>query len=180
MCDKMTRRAFFSFHYERDVWRAGQVRNSWVTKPDRETAGFWDAAQWEEVKKQGPKAIKRWIDKQLERTSVTVVLIGAETSNRKWVKYEIEKSHEKGNGIVAIHIHNLKDKDGKTDKRGDTDFGKIDGEHDFSELYSTYDWVNDKGYDNLGDWIEKAALIAGRPNLEPPISRSAKQGSCLR
>ncbi len=39
----MARRVFFSFHYERDVWRAGQVRNSWVTK-DREEAGFWDAA----------------------------------------------------------------------------------------------------------------------------------------
>jgi hypothetical protein len=49
----MPRRVFFSFHYERDLWRAGQVRNSWVTKPDREAAGFWDAAAWEEVKKKG-------------------------------------------------------------------------------------------------------------------------------
>ncbi len=48
----MARRVFFSFHYERDVWRAGQVRNSWVTK-DREDAGFWDSASWEEVKKKG-------------------------------------------------------------------------------------------------------------------------------
>lgn len=47
----MARKVFFSFHYERDVWRAAQVRNSWVTKPDRETAGFWDSASWEEVKK---------------------------------------------------------------------------------------------------------------------------------
>jgi len=38
----MARRVFFSFHYERDNWRAGQARNSWVTK-DRESAGFWDA-----------------------------------------------------------------------------------------------------------------------------------------
>ena len=37
-----------------------QVRNSWVTKPDREAAGFWDAASWEEVKK-GDEAVKRWI-----------------------------------------------------------------------------------------------------------------------
>ena len=42
----MARRVFFSFHYEKDIWRASQVRNSWVTKPDRESAGFWD---WEKI-----------------------------------------------------------------------------------------------------------------------------------
>jgi len=42
----MARRVFFSFHYEKDIWRASQVRNSWVMKPDREAAGFWDAASW--------------------------------------------------------------------------------------------------------------------------------------
>jgi MTH538 TIR-like domain (DUF1863) len=55
----MARRVFFSFHYEVDVWRAGQVRNSWVTK-DRESAGFWDASAWEEVKKKGDAAIEKW------------------------------------------------------------------------------------------------------------------------
>jgi len=34
----MARKVFFSFHYERDIWRASIVRNSWVTKPDREAA----------------------------------------------------------------------------------------------------------------------------------------------
>ena len=53
----MARRAFFSFYYERDSWRAGQVRNSWVTK-DRESAGFWDAAAWEEVKKKSDAEIE--------------------------------------------------------------------------------------------------------------------------
>ena len=78
----MARRAFFSFHHGRDSWRIGQVRNCWVTKPDRESAGFWDAAEWEEVKLKTPEVIRKWIDKQLEGTSVTVVLIGAETSTR--------------------------------------------------------------------------------------------------
>ena len=54
----MARRVYFAFYYERDVWRSGQVRNSWVTKPDREAAGFWDAAAWEEVKKKGKEAVK--------------------------------------------------------------------------------------------------------------------------
>jgi hypothetical protein len=97
----MARRVFFSFHYERDVWRASQVRNSWVTKPDREAAGFWDAASWEEVKKKGEEAIKAWIREQLKGTSVTVVLIGTETYKRKYVQYEIEQSCQMGNGLLS-------------------------------------------------------------------------------
>src|SRR5207245_99321 len=88
-CDLVTRKVFFSFHYERDAWRASQVRNSWVTKPDREVAGFVDAASWEEVRKKGEEQIENWINRQLEGTSVTAVLIGRETSQRKYVGYEV-------------------------------------------------------------------------------------------
>lgn len=176
----MARKVFFSFHYERDNWRVNQVRNSWVTKPDRDSAGFWDSAEWEEVQKKGDVAVKRWIDKQMEGTSVTVVLIGAETANRKYVRYEIQKSYEKGKGIIGIRIHQNKDQNGNADKKGDTDFGKIDGEHEFSELYPVYDWVDDNGYENMGEWIERAVLIANRPELLPPSQRSMQPSNCIR
>ena len=120
----MVRRVFFSFHYERDIWRANVVRNSWVTQ-DREAAGFWDASLWEEAKKNNDNAIKRMIDKGLEGTSVTVVLIGKETSDRKWVKYEIKESYKKGNGLLGVYIHNIKGKDGYTDTKGDNPFDYI-------------------------------------------------------
>lgn len=113
----MARRGFFSFHYERDCWRAGQVRNSWVTK-DRESAGFWDAAAWEEVKKKTDAEIEKWIGEQLVGTSVTIVLIGAETSTRQYVGYEIKLSHNRGNGMLGIYIHNMKDVNGKSDTKG--------------------------------------------------------------
>jgi len=159
----MARRVFFSFHYERgDVWRASQVRNSWVTKPDREAAGFWDAASWEEVKKKGDAAIKKWIDNQLTGTSVTVVLIGAETNSRDYVKYELEQSWKKGNGILGIYIHQMKDSDGKTCTKGSNTFGPIftnpdDDKKYFFERFLTYDWVDDDGCNKLGDWVEAAA-----------------------
>jgi MTH538 TIR-like domain (DUF1863) len=113
----MARRVFFSFHYERDSWRAGQVRNSWVTK-DRESCGFWDAGAWEEVKKKTNDAIEQWIGQQLTGTSVTVVLIGAETSTREYVGYEIKQSHNRGNGMLGIYIHNIKDVNSRTDTKG--------------------------------------------------------------
>jgi hypothetical protein len=162
----MARRAFFSFHYEGDAWRAGQVRNSWVTK-DRESAGFWDAASWEEVKKKGNDAIEKWIDGQLKGTSVTVVLIGAETSERKYVGYEIQQSHNKGNGLLGIYIHNIKDSYGNPGTKGKNPLSNWHIERDgkkvlLSEIYETYDWVNDDGYSKIGDWIEAAAKKAGR------------------
>jgi hypothetical protein len=147
----MARRVFFGFHYERDIWRACQVRNSWVTQPDRESAGFWDSASWEAVKKKGEDAVKRWIRDQIKGTSVTVVLIGTKTSTRKYVQYEIEHSWEVGNGLIGIYIHNLEDDDGNTDSKGDDPFVALGYKN-----IRTYDWVNDKGYNNLGDWVEAA------------------------
>ena len=149
----MARRLFFSFHYERDVWRASIVRNSWVTKPDRETAGFFDAGIWEEAKKKGDSAIKEMIDDALVGTTVTAVLIGTETSGRPYVKYEIDGSIARGNGLLGIRIHNIKDKDGKTDSWGS---------NPLPSGYAVYDWVTDDGYTNLGSWVEAAAKKAGK------------------
>jgi len=163
----MARRVFFSFHYERDVWRVGQIRNSWLTKPDRESAGYWDAAKWEAVKKQGDEAVKRWINNALKGTSVTAVLIGAETNTRQWVDFEIEQSRKTGNGMLGIYIHNIRDQNRNTDAKGVNPFDywhtTINGRQVyFSSIYSTYDWVINDGYNNLGDWVEKAAKDAGR------------------
>lgn len=153
----MARRVFFSFHYERDVWRAGQIRNSWVTKPDREDAGFWDAASWEEVKKKGEEAVQRWIRDQLNGTSVTIVLIGAETATRPYVRYEIDQSWSRDNGLFGIYIQNIRDVNRNVDRKGDDPFVAMG----YSNIW-TYDWVNDNGYQNLGDWVEAAYERAQR------------------
>lgn len=145
----MARKVFFSFKYE-DVTRAMVVRNSWVTK-ETEAAGFIDAADFEEVERQGDKAIRKWIDEQLKGTSVTVVLVGEKTCGSKWVKYEMEKSIERGNGLLGIDISKIKDFDGNSSERcGELPKG-----------YPFYLWFKEEGYNNMGDWIEKAAQDAG-------------------
>src|SRR5205807_1276408 len=100
-------------------------------------------------------------------TSVTVALIGAETSSREWVRYEIKRSFEKGNGMLGIYLHNIKDFESKTDAPGTNQFGEITkdskgGSIYFWELYPSYDWVTNNGYQNLGTWVEDAAKKAGR------------------
>lgn len=163
----MVRYVFFSFHFERDIWRANQVRNSWVCKEDRAAAGFWDRAGWEKVQKEGDEAVKRWINSNMNGTSVTVVLIGAETSSRKWVQYEVMRSFEDKKGMLGVSIHNMKDEDQKTDAKGTPYFGEIGKDEKgnsvyFSTSYPIYDYIDDDGYNKLGDWIEAAAKKAGR------------------
>jgi hypothetical protein len=111
----MARRTFFSFKYK-DVSRAMVVRNSWVTQ-GKEASGFIDAADFEEVKRKGDTAIKNWIDGQLKGTSVTVVLVGEKTCDSRWVKYEIERSIEIGNGLLGIDISKIKDLQSNTSER---------------------------------------------------------------
>ena len=147
----MARRVFFSFEYEHDVSRAMIVRNSWVT-PGREAAGFVDAADFEEVKRGGDAAIKRWIKEQLYGTSVTVVRVGSQTCASRYVQYEIERSEARGNGLFGIDVSKIRDFLGNTTDR----CGRI------PEGYEFYFWNRDDGYSNMGDWIEKAARDAGR------------------
>ena len=148
----MARKVFFSFQFSEDNWRANIVRNSWVTQ-ERKDAGFFDSAVWEKVKKKTNTEIKKWIDGQLSGCSVTVVLVGKKTADSKWVKYEIERSIELGKGLLEIDISKIKDKDGNTSAKGSWTL---------PSSYKDYKWNNDKGYKNMGDWIEKAAKEADR------------------
>jgi hypothetical protein len=174
----MARKIFFSFHYERDAWRAGQVRNCNVVSSE-DQYGFIDAADWESIKKKGDAAIEGWIDDQLENTTVTGLLIGAETADREWVQQEILKSWNRGNGIVGIRIHNIKDQNQKTDTAGRNpldDFKLPDGTI-LSSVCKTYDWVIDDGRKNLGKWADEAAEIRAKYGAEDTISEANKQAS---
>lgn len=122
----MAKRVFFSFHYE-DVksFRANVVRKSWVCQPERSDAGFIDASIWEAAKKEGDLALKRLINSELQYTSVTCALIGSETYLRPWVRYELLKSFDKGNGLLGVHINSINDKNNMTKSLGINPFEYI-------------------------------------------------------
>ena len=161
------RQVFFSFEYEKDNWRAGQVRNMGKVSND---STFSDN-DWESVKKDSELAIKRWINSEMAKRSCIVVLIGSTTSTRKWVKYEIEKAYELGKGIVGIYVHGLKDKDGKQTTKGANPFFNIltkDG-HRLSNYVTAYDtnyvtskYVYDAIKEHISDLIEDAIANAGK------------------
>jgi hypothetical protein len=158
----VTRKVFFSFHYERDVRRIQQVRNSWVVRERGSAPPFYDKAEFEDSKRRAG-GIERWIEDQLAGCSVTAVLFGRETYDREWVKFEIKRSFERKMGILAIDIHNVKDPLTGTDLpgRNPLEHWQMAGKP-FTSLYRTYDWVRDDGYNNIGSWVEIAARNAGR------------------
>lgn len=200
----MARRTFFSFHYKPDVSRAWVVRNSWVTKVaqgERDDAGFFDSSVFEASKRESDDALKRFLREGMNNTTVTCVLVGAETCLRRWVRYEIFRSFMRGNGLLAVRIHTIGSLHSPASAIGDNPFDclaftlangtvlfkeiKTTGwqlasdvgtmplgdvtydlggrtNHTFSTIFPIYDWAADKGYDNLGTWIESAAKKAGR------------------
>lgn len=147
----MARRVFFSFHYDGDIFRANQVRNANVVAgPD--VAGFFDHSEYQEAKNQGDEGIRRMICKHLENTTMTVVLIGNQTANRRWVKFEIDESIKRKNGFLGIYIHHLKDNYGNISPRGpkpDVPYGVE---------FPAYDW--DKDLDRFRREIEAAGKRA--------------------
>jgi hypothetical protein len=149
------RPVFFSFHYEQDVWRATNVRNA--GKVDATTAAGWnDSSIWEEAKRKGRSELERVIKAGLRGTSVTAVLIGAETASRSWVTYEIQQSIGRGNGLIGVRIHRIKDQNGRRSGRGRVPELLEQGG------YRIYDWDRN----SLGQWVEWAAIEAGKACLK--------------
>ena len=145
----MTRRVFYSFHYEPDNWRAAQVRNIGSIEGNSPTS---DNA-WETVKRGGDPAIKRWIASQMTGRTCTVVLVGSNTANRKWINHEIVKSWSDGMGVVGIRIHGLMNRDRLTSTRGENPFDYINyGNTRLSSVAKCYDPAGRTSQEQY-DWI---------------------------
>ncbi|QIK79044.1 TIR domain-containing protein [Sphingomonas piscis] len=119
------RRVFFSFHFQRDGWRANQIRQSWRfgNEATRAGTGFFDGSLWESAQRKDDASLKALINTGLENTSVTCVLAGTETYARRWVRFEIAKSVARGNGLLTVWIDQKRDPNGLTCARGPDPLG---------------------------------------------------------
>uniref|UniRef100_A0A7C4CE08 Thoeris protein ThsB TIR-like domain-containing protein n=1 Tax=candidate division WOR-3 bacterium TaxID=2052148 RepID=A0A7C4CE08_UNCW3 len=165
----MVRRVFYSFHYEPDSWRAGQVRGMGVIEGNAPVSDN----DWEAVTRGGDAAIQEWIEEQMSGKSCVVVLIGTNTASRKWVKYEIRKAWHEGKGVLGVYVHNLKDSNGNQAAKGANPFDAVPREGTnmmLSSVVEAYDppftiskYVYNYIKENLADWVERA--IARRAAL---------------
>jgi hypothetical protein len=153
------KQVFFSFHFDNDVMRVQQIRNIGAIEGNTPIS----PNDWEEVKRKGDSSIENWIDDNMKYRSCVVVLVGLETANRKWVKYEIIKAWNEGKGLVGIYIHNLKCPRNGQCRQGPNPFDQItltDGRKLSSIVQchnpNSWDAYNDIS-NNLENWIENAA-----------------------
>jgi MTH538 TIR-like domain (DUF1863) len=153
-------RVFYSFHYDADVFRVQLVKNMGTLEGDPPVT----AGAWEQVWRKGDAAIQNWIDENMKYRQCVVVLVGAQTASRPWVRYEIIKGWNDGKGVVGIHIHNLKDAPtGRTSAKGPNPFDKIqiqDSSDNLSEYLQCHNpsplYAYDEIKENLAHWVEQA------------------------
>ena len=152
------RQVFYSFHFDGDHWRAGQVRNIGVIEGNRPAPDN----DWEQVKARGDDAIKKWISDQMQYRSCTIVLVGKDTAGRKWINHEIVQSWNKNMGVVGIYIHGLKNKDGYIANKGNNPFSYIKyGEtKKLSDIVKCYEPQGNNSQERY-EWISKylAAMV---------------------
>ena len=98
------RQVFYSFHFDNDVMRVQQIRNIGVIEGNTPVT----ANRWEEIKRKGDEAIKKWIRDNMKFKSCVIVLIGQVTASRKWVKYEIEEAWRQKKGVMGVYVHNIR------------------------------------------------------------------------
>lgn len=166
----MARKCFYSFHYKPDSHRASQVRQIGTIDGNRPTTDN----NWEKITKGGEAAIKRWINDQLSGKSCTVVLVGTNTANRKWINYEVYKSWNDGKGVVGIYIHGLKNLQGYISKKGKNPFDYLTFESSSKKLSSVVKCYNPVGSNskeryawiknNIANAVEEAIKIRTNNN----------------
>lgn len=98
----MKRKVFYSFHFDNDVMRVQQIRQMGALEGDEPVS----PNTWEQIKRT-EKGVKDWIDQNLNGKSCLVVLIGSQTAERPWVKYEIKRAWELNKPVVGVYIHRL-------------------------------------------------------------------------
>ena len=121
------------------------------------------ANEWEEARKR-PGAIEKWIDDNMKYRSCVLVLVGEDTANRLWVKYEIKKAWADGKGLLGIYIHNIKcPRNGKS-SQGANPFDQftLSGKK-LSSIVKCYNPIATDAYNdiaqNIESWTEEAIRI---------------------
>jgi hypothetical protein len=161
----MARKVFYSFHFQNDFWRTQQIRN--INAIEGQTLAAANA--WEEIKRKGDAAIKKWIADNMYGKSCVVVLVGEETAQRPWVLHEITKGWNDKKGVLGIRIHGLLNQQSACCTAGTNPFSKLTFKDSTRTLADVAPLKNPAGRDskeryatirdNIEDWIEKAIEI---------------------
>jgi hypothetical protein len=162
------RNCFYSFHFARDNWRAGTVRSIGVIDGNEPASdNDWEAVTSGSADDKDRK-IRTWIAGQMRGKSCTIVLVGTQTADRKWINHEIVKSWDDGLGVVGICIHGLKNNEGAISNAGANPFDFITHgptKKKLSEIVKCYDPPGANSKERY-DWIAKYLSAAVEEAIE--------------
>lgn len=153
----MSHKVFVSYSHRLDQAAAEDFRKLFADEKDV----FIDKSIRHDIGALKKESIKKQLRELIADSSVTVVLIGAETGGRKWIDWEIQNSLRKGegnhrNGILGVRI---KYKEHWVPERL---------EDNVPEMGLIIDWPRDKR--TLANKIEEAYQKRdGTPDLSKPL-----------
>jgi hypothetical protein len=144
----MTTRVFFCYDPEdlKDQ-RVETVRQCWLSRAGCEDSGIFEGEDLKGFTISGDAAVKQMIVANLEHTSVTCVVIGASTYSRRWVRYAIVESVQRGNRLVGVHVNGIPDRSRRTRPAGRNPLDHLalsfaaDGGSVKVQQYMNGDWV---------------------------------------
>jgi hypothetical protein len=127
---------------------------------------------WEEVKRKGDAAIKKWVDDNMQGKSCVVVLVGSQTASRPWVRHEIIKAWNDGKGVIGIRVDKLLDRNSRSATPGANPFDAITLGDTNRKLSSVVKLITPTGVDSkavyasiangIEGWIEDAVADRNR------------------
>jgi hypothetical protein len=97
------RKAYFAFRFA-DIMRVNNVRKAWcIDHPDSPTMrSFWDRSIWGKSEAQEPESLKALMRDAVIHSSAVCVLVGTNTWQGRWVKYEIARA------VADVRSHDVR------------------------------------------------------------------------
>lgn len=158
----MNKKVFFCYDYENDTDRAMVVKEVWGEPSD----DFISTNEFSRLSIGSKVKLYDWIDKQLDGTVLTVILLGNKTLDMPYVQYAVKRSLEHKNGLLGIFINTIVsesipkalDAEKYWRKNSTTQIDTVEGyPRYFNEVCSeVHDFNSELGYTNLKNWIQSA------------------------
>ena len=139
---------FISYHYDSDNQIAREITE--IINTDK--INVFSVVR-ENEKKKDDEIIKNWVDEEIKKTRITILLISEKTFDRKYVSYELSKSLLNGNTVIPILIdseENAFNKDSINLVKK-----KLDKELSGRKL-KIRKWFQENGKENILRWLNEA------------------------
>ena len=139
---------FISYHYDSDNQIAREITE--IINTDK--INVFSVVR-ENEKKKDDEIIKNWVDEEIKKTRITILLISEKTLDRKYVSYELSKSLLNGNTVIPILIDS--EKNAFNEDSINLVNKKLDKELSGRKL-KIRKWFQENGKENILRWLNEA------------------------